>query len=84
MLIFQRNYPDIHVHWVQGDWLNAINLDKIDIIISNPPYVESDWQDSSILFEPKTALYSGKDGLDDIKKIPTSYNKNNGSVNMKL
>ncbi|MDG2348221.1 MAG: peptide chain release factor N(5)-glutamine methyltransferase [Gammaproteobacteria bacterium] len=65
----QRNYPDMHVHWVQGDWLNAINLDKIDIIISNPPYVESDWQDSSIFFEPNTALYSGKDGLDDIKKI---------------
>ena len=65
----QAKYPKHPVYWIQTHWLQSINLNHIDIIVSNPPYVENNWQDDSIIYEPKTALYSGEDGLDDIKKI---------------
>lgn len=65
----QAQYPEISVQWIQGSWLKAINLNNIDIIVSNPPYVECNWQDNSITHEPNIALYSGDDGLDDIKII---------------
>lgn len=67
--INQEKYIDHPVMWVQSDWLDSIDLKQIDIIISNPPYVESDWQHPSITHEPHSALFSGKDGLDDIRKI---------------
>lgn len=65
----QTKYPEHTVRWIQSNWLHGIDLNHIDLIVSNPPYVESNWQHNSISHEPNTALYSGKDGLDDIKKI---------------
>lgn len=65
----QAKYPNNNVYWIQSNWLGAINLDNIDVIITNPPYVETNWNDPSIAFEPPEALFSGKDGLNDIKKI---------------
>lgn len=65
----QALYPNKKVNWVQGNWLSAINLNKIDLIISNPPYVESTWHNPALAHEPKEALYSGKAGLDDIQTI---------------
>jgi release factor glutamine methyltransferase len=65
----QKKHPQAHIEWIQSNWLNAIDLKNIDMVVSNPPYVESSWIDSSIQHEPKEALYSGPDGLDDIRSI---------------
>jgi len=50
-----------------------IDIEKFDLIVSNPPYVsniEYDKLDKKIKdHEPKSALYAGTDGLDIYKKI---------------
>ncbi len=43
---------------------------SFDLLISNPPYIEDDYPISRALnFEPKTALFGGKDGLDIYRQI---------------
>jgi len=57
---------------INADWLHAIASDSIDILVSNPPYIEEDDEhllQGDVRFEPITALASGKDGLDDIRDI---------------
>ena len=63
----QLNQVDISV--VNTDLLDAFEKKSFDLIISNPPYVESEHIKGSLLFEPKVALDGGKDGLDLITKI---------------
>ena len=51
---------------------------KFDFIVSNPPYISKlDMQNlpKSVLFEPKLALYGGKDGLDFYRKITKDASK---------
>lgn len=53
---------------IKLDLIDVKNIDeKFDLIISNPPYIdESDYQNLQMeikKFEPKVALYAGKDGL---------------------
>lgn len=44
--------------------------EKIDIIVSNPPYISQDFKlDKNILYEPKEALIGGKKGDEILKKI---------------
>jgi release factor glutamine methyltransferase len=55
-------------------------INNYDVLISNPPYIkDSDVIDESTKYEPKIAIYGGKDGLkyyDQIFKIATkSLNK---------
>ncbi|MEI5989054.1 protein-(glutamine-N5) methyltransferase, release factor-specific [Enterococcus termitis] len=53
--------------FVHGDGLKPMHHSKIDILISNPPYIshkEWDLMDESVrTFEPKTALFAENDGL---------------------
>jgi len=61
-----------NVSFWQGCWLMSITNNSLDIVVSNPPYIQSD--DSHLLqgdvrFEPRSALISGQDGLDDIRQI---------------
>ncbi len=56
----------------QGQWLDAIADRSLDIVVSNPPYIQVDdphLSQGDVRFEPLTALTSGVDGLDDIRKI---------------
>ena len=56
----------------QGDWLSAIAKHSLDMIVSNPPYIEADDPHlgrGDVGFEPLSALVSGTDGLDDIRTI---------------
>lgn len=56
----------------QGNWFNFSGVSSYDLIISNPPYIsENDphLKQGDVCFESKLALVSGKDGLDDIRKI---------------
>ena len=61
-----------NTHFVQSDWFSALAGQTFDIIVSNPPYIEESspyLNEGDVRFEPKTALTSGSDGLDDIKHI---------------
>ena len=56
----------------QGDWLSGIAKHSLDMIISNPPYIEVNdphLQQGDVGFEPLSALVAGADGLDDIRTI---------------
>jgi len=56
-----------------GNWFAALNnLERFDLIVSNPPYIKSDdphLAQGDVAFEPRTALASGEDGLLDIRSI---------------
>lgn len=52
-----------------GHWLDAID-GRFDLLASNPPYVaEADQHLAALTHEPRMALASGADGLDDIRAI---------------
>ena len=60
-----------NVHFLQSNWLNAVPAEaRFDVIVSNPPYVaeESPYM-SDLSYEPRGALVSGEEGLDDLVKI---------------
>ena len=59
----------VNVDFRCGDWLGE---ERCDLIASNPPYIaEGDVHLASgdLRFEPRSALASGVDGLDDIRTI---------------
>lgn len=60
-----------NVSFLHGDWFAPLDGAQFDIIVSNPPYVESDFEGFSgtLKFEPASALAAGSDGLDDIRRI---------------
>ena len=55
--------------WHHDDWAAA--LGTFDLVLANPPYVESDAAlDASVSeFEPHAALFAGPDGLDDYRVL---------------
>ena len=56
----------------EGDWFDPVAGERFDLIASNPPYIEDDDPHLSrgdLRFEPRTALASGADGLDDLRRI---------------
>jgi release factor glutamine methyltransferase len=58
------------VEFVQSDWYTALNGERFDLIVSNPPYVaRSDAHLESLRFEPSLALVGGQDGLASLRKI---------------
>jgi release factor glutamine methyltransferase len=63
-----------HASWRDVGW--AVDLGQYDVILCNPPYVETDAPlDRSVRdFEPALALFSGTDGIEDyailIPQIP--------------
>jgi release factor glutamine methyltransferase len=61
-----------HICFLEGRWFNAVGPQHFDVIVSNPPYIaidEAELTDPELAYEPKLALYSGADGLDDIRLI---------------
>jgi release factor glutamine methyltransferase len=58
-----------HGNWWQGGWLSALP-GPIHVLVSNPPYVaEGDGHLHALRHEPRSALVSGRDGMDDIAAI---------------
>lgn len=56
----------------QSDWFSSVEAGKFNLIVSNPPYVETNspyLQQGDVRFEPDSALISGEDGLEDIRHI---------------
>ena len=61
-----------NVRLIESNWFSALVSEKFDVIVSNPPYIAQDDQhlkQGDLRFEPLSALASGVDGLDDIRKI---------------
>lgn len=63
-----------NVRFAEGghDWYAPLQGARFDLIASNPPYIASDdphLEQGDLRFEPATALASGVDGLDDIRRI---------------
>ncbi|MEZ2745967.1 peptide chain release factor N(5)-glutamine methyltransferase [Halopseudomonas bauzanensis] len=64
-----------NARFLQSDWFAALNSDRFDLIVSNPPYIAADdphLAEGDVRFEPASALVSGADGLDDIRLIVAS------------
>ena len=64
-----------NVELLQGDWFAPLAGRRFDLVASNPPYIRSDdphLRQGDLRFEPASALASGGDGLDDIRRIVAS------------
>jgi len=61
-----------NVRLLRSDWFSALAGERFDLIVSNPPYIadgDTHLAQGDLRFEPRTALASGADGLDDIRRI---------------
>lgn len=60
------------VRLCQSDWFAALDGERYELIVGNPPYVaaaEPHLGQGDLRHEPQTALASGHDGLDAIRRI---------------
>ena len=61
-----------NVEFRHGDWLTPLSGERVDLIVSNPPYVAANdphLQQGDVRFEPPLALVGGEDGLHAIRHI---------------
>ncbi|HDP88985.1 MAG TPA: peptide chain release factor N(5)-glutamine methyltransferase [Thioalkalivibrio sp.] len=61
-----------HIEFRLGSWFGPLEAECFDLIISNPPYIaENDphLAQGDLRFEPKSALVSGRDGMDDLRVL---------------
>lgn len=53
---------------LRANWLNCIATNSVDILLSNPPYIDkSEELKGDVLSEPESALYAPEQGLKDIQ-----------------
>lgn len=60
------------VEFLHGDWFAPLAGRRFDLIASNPPYIadgDPHLARGDLRHEPATALASGADGLDDLRRI---------------
>ena len=58
--------------FMQSEWFSGLDGQRYDLIVSNPPYIAAGdvhLSRGDVRFEPVSALASGADGLDDIRRI---------------
>ncbi|MFA6013815.1 MAG: peptide chain release factor N(5)-glutamine methyltransferase [Gallionellaceae bacterium] len=73
-----------NVNFMQSNWFADMPNLKFDLIVSNPPYIaenDTHLSQGDVRFEPLSALASGADGLDDIRRIishAAAYLEKNG------
>lgn len=61
-----------NICFIESDWFSELERQHFHFIVSNPPYVESDYggfTTGEIRFEPRLALDGGPAGLDAIRRI---------------
>lgn len=61
-----------HIQFFWGSWFSKVPKKKFDLIISNPPYIdENDTHlfQGDVQYEPKKALISAQQGLEDLEWI---------------
>lgn len=64
-----------NVRLLHSDWFAALAGERFDLIVSNPPYIadgDAHLAQGDLRFEPRSALASGANGLDDIRRIIAS------------
>jgi release factor glutamine methyltransferase len=57
---------------LESHWFSALQGERFDLIVSNPPYIASadpHLSAGDVRFEPASALVAGEDGLDDLRLI---------------
>lgn len=67
-----RQHQLQRVCFIRSPWLSSFAAQSLDMIVSNPPYIEDNdphLGQGDLRFEPRTALASGADGLDDLRVI---------------
>jgi release factor glutamine methyltransferase len=67
------------IKFLHGSWFTPIGNQHFDVIVCNPPYIatgQPELTDPELAYEPPQALYSGVDGLDDIRQIIRDAPKN--------
>ncbi len=75
LIVATENAQNLGINNIQllhSNWFSALNSQRFDVIVSNPPYIEQNdahLKQGDLRFEPHSALASGIDGLNDIKKI---------------
>ena len=75
LAVAQENAQQLNianVTFLKSNWLSHLNQQRFNIIVSNPPYIEAEdahLAQGDLRFEPRSALASGKDGLNDIRAI---------------
>lgn len=63
-----------NVSLLHGDWCTVLDREQFDVIVSNPPYIAAQdphLSQGDVRFDPHSALVSGADGLDDLRRIVT-------------
>ncbi|MCK3655836.1 protein-(glutamine-N5) methyltransferase, release factor-specific [Pasteurellaceae bacterium Macca] len=61
-----------HVRFCQSDWFSALQGERFDVIVSNPPYIDAQDENLSrgdVRFEPMSALVAENHGLGDLTTI---------------
>ncbi|WP_231758031.1 peptide chain release factor N(5)-glutamine methyltransferase [Microbulbifer elongatus] len=61
-----------NVQVLQSDWFSALAQQQFDVIVSNPPYIDTQdphLREGDVRFEPLSALVADDHGLSDIRKI---------------
>jgi release factor glutamine methyltransferase len=67
-----RQHGLINIEFHQSDWFTNVPKSLFDLVISNPPYIDSDdehLKQGDVRFEPKNALIAKDHGLSDIQII---------------
>lgn len=60
----------VPIRFVHGSWWQPLEGERFDLALSNPPYVaEADPHLPALAHEPRHALVSGTDGLEDLRRI---------------
>lgn len=60
------------IRFLESDWFSALNGERFDLIVSNPPYIaagDPHLDQGDLRFEPAQALSDGGDGLAHLRRI---------------
>jgi len=77
---------NLKIYFLRSSWLQAISENSFDLIVSNPPYIDSNDKrllDDGLFYEPQSALVSKDRGYGDLFEIANSSIKclnNNGEL----
>lgn len=84
------NLNNVNIEFIESDLFDELTERSFDIILSNPPYIETDiinTLEKDVQAEPHLALDGGKDGLEFYKKILNEahkYLKTNGYIMLEI
>lgn len=81
---------DVHINFILSDMFQKMEEKDFDIILSNPPYIETQTISSlskEVQYEPHMALDGGEDGLEFYRVIAENaheYLNENGSILLEI